>query len=221
MSHFSAQETSASMHVEQAEVVPTARYETARLASTIIHPIIFPLVCLGVALDVVTQSVPETLRYVALAMLLTSVPISVLVVVQVVRHKWTDLDVSARQQRYALYPFGVACMLALAIAFARIGAPQIAVRSAVALSLANVVNGLVNLTYKVSAHATGAAASAALLWLVVPFVGVSLLATLCAVAVGWSRVELKRHTAGQVVLGWSVGVLTMIVAYRLPLPGWL
>ncbi len=209
------------MHVEQAEVVPTARYETARLVSTIIHPIIFPLVCLGIALDVVTQSLPETLRYVALAMLLTSVPISAVVVTQVVRHKWTDLDVSARKQRYALYPFGVACMLALAIAFARVGAPQAAVRSALALALANVVNGLINLTYKVSAHATGAAASATLLWLVVPFVGISLLATLGALAVGWSRVELKRHTTGQVVLGWAVGILTMVVAYSVPVPNWL
>jgi membrane-associated phospholipid phosphatase len=209
------------MHVEQAEVVPTARYETARLVSTIIHPIIFPLVCLGIALDVATRSLPDTLRYVGLAMLLTSVPISMVVIVQVVRHKWTDLDVSARKQRYALYPFGVACMLALAIAFARVGAPPVATRSAVALVLANVVNGLINLTYKVSAHATGAAASATLLWLVVPFIGISLLATLAALAVGWSRVELKRHTVGQVLLGWSVGIVTMIAAYRLPLPGWL
>src|SRR5579871_466706 len=113
------------MQVEQAEVVPTARYETARLVSTIIHPIIFPLVCLGIALDVATGSLPDTVRYVALAMLLTSVPISVVVIVQVVRRKWSDLDVSTRQQRYALYPFGIACMLALAFAFARVGAPQV------------------------------------------------------------------------------------------------
>jgi membrane-associated phospholipid phosphatase len=208
-------------HMEQPVPVMTARYEAARLVSAIIHPIAFPLAALGIALAVVTHSLPDTVRYVLLASLLTTVPIAALVSVQVLRRKWTDLDVSVRRQRYALYPFGIVCMLLLALAFARIGAPQVAVRSAVALLLANVVNGLVNFAYKVSAHATGAAASATLLWLVVPFIGISLLATLAAAAVGWSRVELQRHTTGQVVLGWSVGILSMVLAHRIPLPGWL
>jgi membrane-associated phospholipid phosphatase len=112
-------------------------------------------------------------------------------------------------------------MLALALAFARIGAPPVAVRSALALVLANIVNGLINFGYKVSAHATGSAASATLLWIAAPFFGVVLLATVATAMVGWARVELKRHTAGQVALGWSVGILSMVAAQRMPLPAWL
>src|SRR5215813_3661120 len=197
------------MHLEEAEPMTTTRYETARLISVIVHPIAFPLLALGIALYVATGSLFETLRYVLLATTLTTVPISILVGIQVLRRKWTDLDVSDRRQRYALYPFGIACMLALAFAFARIGTPPVAVRSALALALANVANGLVNFSYKVSAHATGSAASATLLWIAAPFIGIALLATLATALVGWARVELKRHTAGQVVLGWSVGIVSM------------
>ena len=199
----------------------TTRSETARLISVIVHPIAFPLLALGIAVYVATGSLFDTLRYVLLASMLTTVPISILVGIQVLRHKWSDLDVSVRRQRYALYPFGIACMLALALAFARVGAPPVAVRSALALVLANIVNGLINFVYKVSAHSTGSAASATLLWIAAPFFGVVLLATLGAAMVGWARVELKRHTAGQVVLGWSVGIVSMIVAQRMPLPAWL
>lgn len=209
------------MHLEETEPKPTTRYEVARLVSAIVHPIAFPLLCLGIALYVATSSLPDTLRYVVVALLLTSVPISALVGYMVLTRKWTDLDVSVRKQRYLLYPFGLGCMFLLAFAFARIGAPPVAVRSALALVLANVANGLINFVYKVSAHATGAAASATLIWLAVPVAAIVALATLAAAAVGWSRVELKRHTPGQVLLGWSVGVLSMLVAQKMTLPSWL
>ncbi len=209
------------MHLEKTEPKPTTRYEVARLVSAIVHPIAFPLVCLGLAIYVVPTPLFDTLRYVIVALLLTSAPISALVGYMVLTRKWTDLDVSVRKQRYLLYPFGLGCMFLLAYAFARIGAPPVAVRSALALVLANAANGLINFIYKVSAHATGAAASAALIWLTVPTAGVVTIAALAAAAVGWSRVELKRHTPGQVLLGWSVGVVSMVLAQRIALPSWL
>lgn len=200
----------------------TAREETARLISAIIHPVLFPLLVLGITLYVNSaRSLSETLRDLVLALVLTTLPIALLVGLQVLRGKWTDLDVSVRRQRYALYPFGIACMAALALAYARLHAPQVAVQSAVALMLANIINGLVNFGYKVSAHATGAAASATLLWLAVPIVTLALAATVATLAVGWSRVALHRHTRGQVVLGWAVGVGSMLVALRAPLPTFL
>ena len=69
-----------------------------------------------------------------------------------------------------------------------------AIRSGYALVIANLVDGLINFVYKVSAHATGAAASAALIWLATPFLGLAIAAAVATLLVGWSRVELKRHT---------------------------
>lgn len=195
---------------------PSPRFELARWISAIIHPIAFPLVTLGVACYAATNSLPQSVQWVLLAMALVSLPVSLLVATQVLAGRWTDLDVSVRRQRYALYPFGFACMLALAIAFAHFGAPEIAVRATVAIVFANLADGIVNFAYKVSAHATGAAICASILWAAVPAWGV--VGAIAALAVGWSRVELKRHTPGQVLLGWAVGLLTALIAFHLPFP---
>lgn len=207
------------MHVENTALKPSKlppRGELARWVSVIIHPIAFPLVTLGVACYLATSSVPRSLQWVLLATALVSLPVSILVASQVLSGRWTDLDVSVRRQRYALYPFGLACMLALALAFAHFGAPDIAVRATVAIVIANLADGLINFAYKVSAHATGAAICAAILWVATPAWGVA--GAVAALAVGWSRVELKRHTPGQVLLGWVVGLLSALVAFHLPFP---
>ncbi|HKB49080.1 MAG TPA: phosphatase PAP2 family protein, partial [Ktedonobacterales bacterium] len=78
---------------------------------------------------------------------------------------------------------------------------------------------LINFGYKVSAHATGAAACATLLFYVAPVYGIP--GAAAALLVGWSRVVLLKHTRGQVVLGWAVGVASTVVALNLPLEGFL
>jgi len=206
------------MQLETTEQQPSTRTEIARWVSIIVHPIAFPLVALGIALYLATYSLKSVLGWIVMAIALTSLPVTFLVVVQVIRHKWTDLDVSVRRQRFILYPFGIVCMLALTLSYIHFDAPDIAVQSGYALVIANVVDGVINLGYKVSAHATGAAASAALIWLTTPFVGLTIVAVFAALLVGWSRVELKRHTRGQVLLGWLVGVLAMVIAFHLPVP---
>ncbi len=210
------------MRVETPEIKPTIRYEVARWISATIHPIAFPLLTLGLAAFFATNgSLLKSIQYVVLALLLTSLPISIVVAIQVLRRKWTDLDVSVRRQRYALYPIGIACMFALTGTLSHFGAPSVVVRSALAFGLANIVDGLINLVYKVSAHATGAAACAVIFWAAVPAAlwELSLAATLAALLVGWSRVVLKRHTIGQVLLGWAVGALSVLLTLSIPLPG--
>lgn len=221
----SVERKSSAMRVESPEIKPTVRYEVARWISAIIHPIAFPLLTLGLAAFFSTNgSLIKSIQYVVLALLLTSLPISIVVAIQVLRRKWTDLDVSVRRQRYALYPLGIACMLALTGTLSYIGAPSVVVRSALAFGLANIVDGVINFVYKVSAHATGAAACAVIFWVTVPasLWALPLLATIAALLVGWSRVVLKRHTIGQVLLGWAVGALSVLFSLfflRIPLPG--
>jgi membrane-associated phospholipid phosphatase len=200
---------------------PSTRAEVARWISIIVHPIAFPLLALGIALYLATDSLEATLGWIVMAIALTSLPITFLVAVQVIRRKWTDLDVSVRRQRYTLYPFGIACMVVLTLSYLHFNAPAVAIRGGYALVIANTIDGLVNLFYKVSAHATGAAASATLILLATPFIGLSIIAAVAALLVGWSRVQLKRHTRGQVLLGWLVGVSAMLIAFQLPVPTYL
>lgn len=184
------------------------RQTLASAVSTIIHPIVFPLVTLAAITFLQTGSSREALKVCLVAVALTAAPVAALVGYQVARGHWTDLDVSVRTQRYALYPIGLVCALLMTGAFVLIRAPHATIAAALALALANAVDGVINYAYKVSAHTTAAAGCATLLWLFVP--GWGLPAALAAALVGWSRVELGRHTTGQVVLGWLVGVVSAL-----------
>jgi membrane-associated phospholipid phosphatase len=201
------------MLVEKTATKTSARRGVARWISLIVHPVAFPLLTLAALVYERTASISQTTRWVLLAIALTSIPVTALVVFQVARGHWTDLDVSVRRQRYLLYPVGMACLSALALAFYWLSAPWIAVVSTASSVAANLIDGAINFKYKVSAHATSAAACAALLWFVIPSVGLP--AALAATLVGWSRVELGRHTLGQVLLGMGVGVGSVIAAIAL------
>jgi membrane-associated phospholipid phosphatase len=193
--------------------MPTRR-AVARWISIIIHPIVYPLVTLAIIIDVATHGdLNLSFRFLLLALALTSLPVTLLVGYQVARGHWTDLDVSMRKQRYFLYPFGLAGLILLAFAFKWLGAPAVAVKAAVASVLANLTDGVINFWYKVSAHTTSAAVCATLLTILVPTLAVP--SILAAVAVAWSRVELGRHTVGQVILGLGVGVASVLATFAI------
>jgi membrane-associated phospholipid phosphatase len=192
----------------------------ARLVSGIVHPILLPLFTLfvlsvraggGTFAGVRMGAAERAVSLVGIGAVVTAAPVALLVGIQVLRGRWTDADVSVRQHRYLLYPFGIALMLLLAGLYTALGAPPVAVQAALAMALANVINGFINLREKVSAHAATASLCATLLWLDQPlYLGASYLAagvSGAALLVGWSRVALKRHTVPQVLLGWAVGII--------------
>lgn len=199
------------MELEDAVGKRPWRLALAGAVSTVIHPVAFPLVTLAA----ITYNATGALRLSALvcliAIVFTTLPVAALVGAQVARGKWTDLDVSVREQRYALYPIGLLCAIVMTVAFGLIHAPHATIAASLAMALANAVDGVINFAYKVSAHATAAAVCAALLWIFVPGWGAP--AALAAALVGWSRVALGRHTRGQVALGWLVGVASALAVH--------
>lgn len=198
------------MELDKLVIKATGRQTLAHWISMIIHPVAFPLLTLGVITEHASNSLSLAFKLALTALALTSLPVAALVVWQVARGKWTDLDVSVRRQRYILYPIGLLCTIAMVVAFLWLQAPPLTLGAALALALASAVDGVINFAYKVSAHATGAAACAALLWFV-PGWGIP--ATIAALLVGWSRVALGRHTRGQVLLGWAIGVASAATAF--------
>jgi membrane-associated phospholipid phosphatase len=192
------------------------RHDFASVVSTVIHPLLFPLLTLIVISMTYTHgNISKTTLYSILAVLLTAVPVALIVYVQVKRGAWSDLDVSQRKQRYALYPLTLVCLALLTFVYARLHAPVQATIAVVTLAVANIINGIVNLFWKISAHATTAAMCASLLWQLSAGHTWGPPAAAGAALVGWSRVELKRHTAGQVVAGWLVGTATALLAVRI------
>lgn len=206
------------MLVEKTAPKSPIRHAAASWVSRIIHPVIIPLFTILILLYLATQqNIAESTKWLTLAVVLTALPVAALVAVQVARGKWTDLDVSVRRQRYLLYPFGLVCLLALAVVYKLGGAPAIVVKAAIATALANLIDGVINFGYKVSAHATTAAVCATLLCVAVPLLhlapGVAIAAVVASILVSWARVELGRHTTGQVLLGLGVGVTSVLATF--------
>ncbi len=193
------------MRLEKVVEKKPLRQTLAGAVSAIIHPVAFPLLTLATITFTQTGSLRDAVKIALIALALTTAPVAALVGYQVARGRWTDLDVSVREQRYALYPIGLICALLMTGVFAWMRAPHATIAAALAMALANAVDGVINYAYKVSAHATAAATCATLLWLFVPGWGAP--AAIAAALVGWSRVELGRHTTGQVLLGWLVGIV--------------
>lgn len=188
------------------------RQEVAHIISTIVHPMLFPLLTIGVVGYTQSHNALLTLTLVMIAIVFSVLPVSFVVWLQVKRGVWSDFDVSRREQRYTLYPLTLVALGLVAFLYYRLHAFY-ALRSVNSMVFANLINSLINLFWKISAHATAAAASATLLWLFAPAWGPP--AAISAVMVSWSRVELGRHTKGQVIAGSLVGFTSAFLAYHL------
>lgn len=126
----------------------------------------------------------------------------------------TDLHVRERSQRWPVFVLAGTSLLVGCGALMLVQAPA-AVFSALGLILAGLLICLVvNLRWKISVHT----AVAAFIWLSVfsgPVWG-SAAAVFMTLLVGWSRLELRRHTPGQVLAGALVGGVLFIGGLLLP-----
>jgi membrane-associated phospholipid phosphatase len=184
------------------------RQQIARWISRAGHPFILPLV----ALTVVTLQVVPPLQAVALVAIMiatTTVPILLFTRRQIQRKRWSDYDVSVRQDRYLLYPLGLLTLSASALVFWMLGAPAFMLRGIAGGAALLFVAMLINLTIKISLHMAlaslcGIVILALNLWL-------GIIACSFAIANGWSRVVLRRHTLTEVVVGGLLGIVVGVI----------
>ena len=116
---------------------------------------------------------------------------------------WTNYDVSVREQRTGMYPAALAIAGATVLVLVWARSPRPVLLGAVGTLALIVAAAVVNLRLKVSLH-TGFAAFAAVSLL--PDRALSAAVGLVAVAVAWSRLELRRHSLAEVVGGALLGV---------------
>lgn len=125
----------------------------------------------------------------------------------------TDLHVRERSQRWPVFVLAGASLLVGCGVLLLLRAPA-AVFTTLALILAGLLICLVvNLRWKISVHT----AVAAFIWLTVfsgPDWGPAA-ALFMTLLVGWSRLELRRHTPGQVLAGALVGCAVFVAGLAL------
>ena len=153
-------------------------------------------------------------------------PISVIIILKRVG-VLSDYGVNRRSERSLPYLIGIVCLIATAVLLYFKYAPLWFVAFYVGGALAGIIELLVNLRWKISAHAAGAAGVVALLTYLVLYdfslpsaFGWLVGAVAIAGLVGSARILLGKHSVWQVLAGYAVGfaavyIPLLVLAYHL------
>ncbi len=152
-------------------------------------------------------------------------PISVIIILKRVG-VLSDYGVNRRSERSLPYLIGIVCLIATAVLLYFKHAPLWFVAFYVGGALAGIIELLVNLRWKISAHAAGVAGVVALLSYLVLYdftlpsaFGWLVASVAIAGLVGSARILLGKHSVWQVLAGYAVGfaaiyIPLLILAYH-------
>jgi membrane-associated phospholipid phosphatase len=188
-------------------------YVVGQFLSRLFHPILLNVAMFLVVGYYAMATHVEGLKWALICILAQVVPPSLFFSYRMRRGAYSDEDVSNRRQRNELYMVGLGTVLAGLLILTPLGLPRPFVALLLCALMIGVINSLVNLSWKISVHATAIAAMATVTLLFAPRLGVAL--WLCALAVGWARVRTRNHTPLQVLGGFVVAVSVVLIVFRL------
>lgn len=163
-----------------------------------------PLVVVPASIVVATTGAPPPVRARILAVVGAAMTaLSVFVIVRARRGEFTDVDVSSRAQRPALYRVAILCTVSAALVFWWTDQPPLALRGAVVASGVFVAGSVINRWVKVSLHCAFGAMAAGVAWRAGVTPGIVF--AVAALVVGWGRVTYRRHTPREVAVGLALG----------------
>ena len=176
--------------------------QLARFLSFCGHPFLFPPV-VALIVGSLILGPAQSIKAVATVVLFCLLPASILIVRQVRKGEWSDLDVSQRKDRPHLF-FLALGFLALTVCILMVTGQSMAYAKGCIAAITLVCMGwLLNRWLKPSMHSGFAMLTAAAL---LPFgLKWAVPAILFAGAVGWSRIQLGRHMTKEVLLGLGLG----------------
>jgi len=180
------------------------RHQVARALSILGHPFVFFPFAIWIALasrNSGGQTLPLALAFFALLALC----VMVYSWLQVRRGRWGHVDASLPRERRSLNGLLLA---ALSISALVVWYQPYARGLALGITLSCFLIGAALLTarwLKVSLHVAFLVYASSILWLVSPAVVAG--ALVFAAAVGWSRIELGRHSLAEVLVGAGLGVI--------------
>jgi membrane-associated phospholipid phosphatase len=125
---------------------------------------------------------------------------------------YTNFDVSDRKQRYSLFYFAIPLLLIATTLLLITRQSNVLLISVFFGLVITLVSQIVNLYVKSSLHVS---LNIYLAFLIVPLNAyVAIIIFLLTIAIGWSRIILKRHTLKEVIFGAVIGlVISLIMNY--------
>lgn len=192
---------------------PPLRRRVARWVSIVAHP--FVLIPVLVAITTVRALPPARAALVIGVVLAVAIlPMQWIVTRRVRRGSWSDHDVSIREQRTGFYPFAVGLAVMTVLLLLLFKPPSSVMRGTLAVVFLVAVAYPINLFHKISLHTAFAVFFALALF---PLGTVAAaIGGLVAVAVPWSRLELRRHSASEVITGAVLGAVVGVALLLWP-----
>ncbi|MBN1984467.1 MAG: hypothetical protein JW795_23275 [Chitinivibrionales bacterium] len=189
-------------HDDRFKTIPPMR-SIAHYLSIVGNPLVFlPLSLFFAALTV--SGLKTALLMTFLITAGTSIPMFLLLRHKVKRNEWTDLDVSNQRQRRSFYYFAFIILACATVMLWLMKVPPHYIKGSLIGLVTMVAAMVINYWIKISLHIIiDVYLSVILLWI---DIRVGIIFCVITVAVAWSRVALRRHTALQVFLGMIMGI---------------
>jgi hypothetical protein len=179
-------------------------WQIARAISWIGHPLVFVSVSLG--LIVFFRLANRVGVSVLLALMFAVVLPTAWMLVRGVRSgRWSDADVSVREERKRFYPPAILLSIGGIVALLVLRAPGFVLQGAFTTLVLLLIAAVINRFLKISLHSMFAFYCAVILLRIHYPAGA--FALVVAVLVAWSRLHLRRHALPDVVAGIALGVL--------------
>jgi membrane-associated phospholipid phosphatase len=194
------------------DVLDGRGYALARLISQLFHPILLNIISFLIVGYAALRTHTEGLKWSGICILTLVLPPTIFYYFRLRQGAYADEDVSVREQRNELYLFGFSWVLIATPILAYLGAPRPFLALMICALALGLINGGINLFWKISAHATAIASTATIALLYLPSLGAALWA--CALAVGWARVRTRNHTPMQVLGGFCSAVAVILVVFQ-------
>ena len=196
----------------ESEALDGRSYTLARVLSQIFHPILLNISSFLLVGYAALSTPAEGLKWAGICILVLVLPPTIFYTIRLRQGVYADEDVSVREQRNELYLFGLIWALIAIALLSYFGAPQPFIALLICALLFALINGGINLFWKISGHATAIAATATIALLYSPPLGAILWA--CALLVGWARVRTRNHTPMQVLAGFCSAVCVILGVFQ-------
>jgi membrane-associated phospholipid phosphatase len=195
---------------------PTSQADRfAVLVSYLFHPLLVVIPTLVIAMTRLGSTVGEAIFWTILAIAIVNLPMALLLYWGVRSGKYTDASVSIREQRTSIYAVGGTCLVILLVVLIIGKAPVVIIACLASAVIATALGYWINRYTKLSLHSAAMAGCTAVLLWTAPLIGIVM--AIFAPLVGWARIRLKHHTPVQILIGWVLAILPVIVLFRLML----
>ena len=189
------------------------RKRIAKLTSATLNPFLVSLVMIVLLSFKSTSSTFDALKWSLILIAFSILPVFSAIVYLVRRQRLDGIFINARKQRNNIYLLASVCAVVGFLVLSYLEAPLILRATFVAGLSMVVIFMCINLLWKISVHTAFVTASITIL--IILYGAIGAVATALLPLMAWARIELKRHSPAQVVIGSLLAALIVVVVFYL------